>query len=337
MTYNYSWFDTAMEYPNIIDRFSEDTEFLEVHSSSCKQLIPKDFGEGYLQYTSTSAYPVISACDFYLHKPLSLVEQVKDNNVCMLSFCLSDGFEWSLAGGDGGTFSIAEKESCIMMESSEKCISHYSRERQYKGIGIGFPAERLSGVIEYLNSGAITRHSDPLGELKRYTVTPRIEIILQQILCCKICGVLRDVYLEGKLLELIAVYIDEMVCERGKNTENIPLSSDDLASLEQAKKILDQNYVQPLTLSQLSKKVCLNEYKLKVGFKDRYDQTVYGYILDKRMELARLLLEQGKFKVTDIAGMVGYANASHFIEAFQKKFGMTPGVYLRNTGLSKFG
>ncbi len=48
------------------------------------------------------------------------------------------------------------------------------------------------------------------------------------------------------------------------------------------------------------------------------------------MELARLLLEQGKFKVKDIASMVGYANTSHFIESFQKKFGTTPGVYLRN-------
>jgi hypothetical protein len=38
-------------------------------------------------------------------------------------------------------------------------------------------------------------------------------------------------------LELIAIYLDEMVCERGNNTEKIPLSFDDLSSLEQAKQI----------------------------------------------------------------------------------------------------
>jgi hypothetical protein len=118
--------------------------------------------------------------------------------------------------------------------------------------------------MECLNcSGAVTRNSGLLGELKSYAMTPHIEVILRQIMECAICGTLRDVYLEGKLLELIAIYLDEMVCERGESNENIRLSYDDLSCLEQAKKILDRNYTHPLTLPQLSRKVLLNEFKLK--------------------------------------------------------------------------
>ena len=52
--------------------------------------------------------------------------------------------------------------------------------------------------------------------------------------------------------------------------------------------------------------------------------------LKKRMELARILLEQRRFKVGDVSGMVGYANTGHFISAFSKKYGVTPGEILRS-------
>ena len=41
------------------------------------------------------------------------------------------------------------------------------------------------------------------------------------------------------------------------------LSKDDLAALDHVKNILDKTFVHPLTLLQLSRKVYLNEYKLK--------------------------------------------------------------------------
>jgi AraC-like DNA-binding protein len=47
------------------------------------------------------------------------------------------------------------------------------------------------------------------------------------------------------------------------------------------------------------------------------------------MELARILIEQRRFKISDIAGMVGYANTSHFIAAFNKKYGATPGKFVQ--------
>lgn len=67
--------------------------------------------------------------------------------------------------------------------------------------------------------------------------------------------------------------------------------------------------------------------KLKTGFKQCYGQTVYNYIIGKRMELARTLLDQRRFKVSDVAGLVGYTNTSHFITAFSKKYGVTPGEF----------
>ena len=52
---------------------------------------------------------------------------------------------------------------------------------------------------------------------------------------------------------------------------------------------------------------------------------VYEYIVEKRMEMAYRLLQSGKYKVKDVVWMVGYTNASHFIDAFKKRYGVTPG------------
>ena len=136
--------------------------------------------------------------------------------------------------------------------------------------------------------------------------------------------------MEGKLLELVAVYLNETVYQTAKIPPSLPLSSDDMKSLYKAKEILDESLAQPLPLSRLANRVCLNEYKLKKGFKELFGVPVYTYVLDQRLELARLLLEEKKLRVSDVAGLVGYGNMSHFAAAFRKKYGINPGDYLKN-------
>ena len=79
----------------------------------------------------------------------------------------------------------------------------------------------------------------------------------------------------------------------------------------------------------LSKRVCLNEFKLKKGFKELFGVPVYTYVLDKRLELARDLLEK-KLYVSDVANLVGYGNMSHFAAAFRKKYGVNPSDYIKD-------
>lgn len=52
---------------------------------------------------------------------------------------------------------------------------------------------------------------------------------------------------------------------------------------------------------------------------------MHNYVIVKRMELAKILVEQRNHKISEIAAMVGYANTSHFITTFYKTYGMRPG------------
>lgn len=287
-----------------------------------------DIGKDCFQYTALQNSFGLCLFKFTPSQNITLREKMAETDLCTLSFCLGEGLEWSLDEAFGKQFLIERNESCILAGGTNQCISIYEDGMQYHGIGVTFSPSRMQGVADCLKceKNINTRESLSAG-LNRYAITPHIHAILSQLVDCKICGSLRDIYLEAKLLELIAVYLDEMIYQRSDECPKLPLSKDDLSALDNAKDILDKTFIHPMTLAKLSQKICLNEYKLKAGFKQRYGQTVYSYVLDKRMELARLLIGQRRFKICDIAGMVGYANTSHFITAFSKKYGATPGEF----------
>lgn len=80
----------------------------------------------------------------------------------------------------------------------------------------------------------------------------------------------------------------------------------------------------PPTLIQLAAIAGINEFKLKRGFKELFNQTVFVYLADVRLEMARRALLQKQKTVTQIAFELGYASLQHFSAAFKKKFGVSP-------------
>lgn len=133
-------------------------------------------------------------------------------------------------------------------------------------------------------------------------------------------------YYQGKVLELLALYFSE----RKPDTENCPfLNNEDLVrKIKHAKEYLLAHEDRPPTIKDLARLAGLNEYQLKAGFKEIYGNTVYGYLLNHKLDHARVLLDSRKYQVAQVAYQVGYTNPSHFIAAFKKKFGVTPKKYL---------
>jgi AraC family transcriptional activator of pyochelin receptor len=80
----------------------------------------------------------------------------------------------------------------------------------------------------------------------------------------------------------------------------------------------------PPTLIQLAAIAGLNEFKLKRGFKELFNQTVFGYLADVRLEMASRAIREKKKTVTRIAFELGYASLQHFSSSFKKKFGVSP-------------
>jgi AraC-like DNA-binding protein len=127
-------------------------------------------------------------------------------------------------------------------------------------------------------------------------------------------------------MEILSLYFST----KKPNTESCPFLNDQetVRKIKHAKEYLLKNLESPPSLKELAKFAGLNEYQLKVGFKEIYGNTVYGYLLDHKLDHSRALLDSNKFQVNEVAYEIGYTNPSHFIAAFRKKFGITPKKYL---------
>jgi AraC family transcriptional activator of pyochelin receptor len=149
---------------------------------------------------------------------------------------------------------------------------------------------------------------------------------LNQLFTIQLSTNANRLFYQGKILELLALYFSE----RKPDTENCPfLNNEDMVrKIKNAKEHLLKNDDNPPTIKELAKLAGLNEYQLKAGFKEIYGNTVFGYLLDHKMDHARVLLDSQKFQVAQVAYQIGYTNPSHFIAAFKKKFGVTPKKYL---------
>jgi AraC-like DNA-binding protein len=85
---------------------------------------------------------------------------------------------------------------------------------------------------------------------------------------------------------------------------------------------------EPPTLKELSEEIKLPLNRLKEGFKQIYGDSVFSFLFDYKMEVARKLLAGGSHNVNEVGLKVGYSASSHFIAAFKKKFGTTPKKYV---------
>ncbi|MBE9099786.1 helix-turn-helix transcriptional regulator [Vacuolonema iberomarrocanum] len=165
-----------------------------------------------------------------------------------------------------------------------------------------------------------------LGEMSR--ITPAMRSPLEQIFQCPFQGKTKQIYLESKCLELIALKLEQLKEISKHIGPSSVLKPDDVERIHLAKTILRDNPEHPPSLMELARQVSLNDYKLKVGFRQVFGTTVFGYLHQHRMEMARQLLAEQRMNVKEVARTVGYANQSRFASAFRKQFGMNPKAYL---------
>ncbi|WP_052049523.1 helix-turn-helix domain-containing protein [Leptolyngbya sp. KIOST-1] len=158
------------------------------------------------------------------------------------------------------------------------------------------------------------------------SISPTIQLVLQQILNCPYTGSIQQVYLEGKALELIALQTAQWL-ESGPARATQRLKPSDIDRIHQARDLITQRMDDPPSLLELARAVGLNDCTLKRGFRQVFGTTVFGYLRQQRLIKARQLLQDTEMSVAEVTCQVGYSHAGHFAAAFKREFGISPKAF----------
>lgn len=148
-----------------------------------------------------------------------------------------------------------------------------------------------------------------------------IQQVIQEIVNSSFSKDLQDLFLLSKSIELL---VRQAELYRDTKKPKYIRSKTDKAKLIDAHDHVTASVQNPPSISELSRAVGINDYKLKKGFKELFGMTVFGYIHHLRMEQARRLLIDTKMSAQEIAWQVGYGTPQHFSNAFKKTYGVTP-------------
>ncbi|MDD2760634.1 MAG: AraC family transcriptional regulator [Methylomonas sp.] len=127
---------------------------------------------------------------------------------------------------------------------------------------------------------------------------------------------------QGLAMAIVASELTDLINEPQPNSFRTTFRDKQLA--ESARDILLAEFAAPPSLAELSHRIGTNQFKLKQVFRHCFDNTVYGMLLDIRMEKAHRLLTDGRYTVGLAAEAVGYAHASNISAAFTRYFGFPP-------------
>ena len=99
-----------------------------------------------------------------------------------------------------------------------------------------------------------------------------------------------------------------------------------------AKEYIDGHFCEEITREALSEVTHFSSGYLANSFKKELGIPIGTYIIEKRLEKARKMLQAGEASVTEVALAVGYDNFAYFSRLFKNKVGMSPSDYQKVQG-----
>jgi AraC family transcriptional activator of pyochelin receptor len=255
-------------------------------------------------------------------------EREINSTFIQIHFCLRGSSKF-LFNNNSYSFDVLDNRSILLYNPQRTLPINLDIQPKTTLISLLISIEKFHSLFSK-ESGYIPFLSDENSNRKYYDdaeIKPTVSIVLQQIINSSINSAIRELYVKGKVYELLSLHFQKDETAAG---EYCPFLVDEqnVLKIRKAKEIIIANMAEPPSLQELANEIGLNIKKLKEGFKQIYGDTVFSFLFDYKMEHSRRLLETNQYNVNEVGLQVGYSTASHFIAAFKKKFGTTPKKYV---------
>jgi AraC family transcriptional activator of pyochelin receptor len=259
-------------------------------------------------------------------KRLALVDIIESTSI-MSSFVIS--------GQADSTFDFGSKHVTIQNSRHGFQFSP-GYKAEHRIISDRFHALSLDITPEFFQSLITSADSDMEELLNHFAqggssrsvlmLQPRMLEIINYIIQCPFKGITRYLFIESKVLELLALQFDQL---NASHPLKPATSRADVEKLSAVRDYILNNYLEPLSLASLCKAFSLNEFKLKKGYKELFNTTAFGHINSLRMEKARQLLSEQHLTISEIADSIGYKNIGSFSAEYKKRFGYAPSKFCK--------
>jgi len=110
-------------------------------------------------------------------------------------------------------------------------------------------------------------------------------------------------------------------------TENVYPKQYLFRRIVQAKLFIDNNFAEQLDLNNIADEAHFSKFHFIRLFKKSYGYTPHQYLIQVRIENAKMLLEKNTTTVTDVCYSVGFESINSFTTLFKKRVGLPPADY----------
>jgi AraC-like DNA-binding protein len=161
--------------------------------------------------------------------------------------------------------------------------------------------------------------SDHYVEGPSFIMTPEMQTIVDSLFNIQYQGKTKMMFFRSQITTLLSHFFGQLA-----GLKTMKINPQERNQLDLAKDILLNNIDNPPSLTELSKKIGLNTFRLKKDFKAYFGVPVFKYLQNERLNLAHKMIRNQDATVQEAAWHVGYESLSSFSNAFEKKFGYRP-------------
>lgn len=135
-----------------------------------------------------------------------------------------------------------------------------------------------------------------------------------------------ELMVKARLMMILSTIVRHFSEELEKDLSSVA-SKQHLERMEQSTKYILKHLGEPLTLESVAKEACLSRSYYSNIFKSLYGVSVWEFILNQRVELAKYKLETGTAPITAVCEESGFSSIGNFNRAFKKATGLSPREY----------
>ncbi len=225
---------------------------------------------------------------------------------------------WEIYEKDGSKRKLTMKPNHIIFNPANNPVSRYT-EDYYEFIIIYIEPDKM------ISSAKTVENDITYKEL--YNIDdPHLQHIMQLLLS--------EVRMENQNGKL---FIENLISLLSMHfIKNYTVSNSDLVNniegltqgeYEKTLNYIEDNMSDVIKLEDLAESIGLDKFNLIRKFKSSVNITPYKFILQRKLERSKILLQEFKYTLTDITYMLNFSNQSHFSNSFKNAYGLTPNEF----------